>query len=110
MSLYQEYLIEREGVTTFENLSETGFIAYKFIGNECHIKDIYVQPDSRHQHIAKYLADEITGRAKYAGCKYLIATVCPGANGCHESMLVILSYGFKLLKSELNLVYFIKEI
>lgn len=108
MSLYGDYILEREGREIVE--SEHGFASYKIMGSECYIQEIYVVPEMRTTKIASQMADKIAELAKEKGCKYLTGSVCPTMNGATTSLRVLLSYGFKLAKSEENLIWMIKEL
>jgi ribosomal protein S18 acetylase RimI-like enzyme len=102
------YYKEREGIDSL--VYEGGFATYIISGEECYIKDIYVEADYRNNHIASKMADEITKIAKKSGCKYLTGTVVPLANNSTESVEVLLAYGFKLSGAVQNGVFFRKEI
>ena len=116
MSLYGHYIKEREAfemVYSYKSKQDsnpTGFATYKITGNECYIRDIYVDPLFRQSGAAKQMADQIADIAKHEGCMYLIGSVSPSAYNSHDSMIVLLHYGFKLLRCEFNLIYFVKEL
>lgn len=109
MSLYSDYLKEREGVSTLE--VEDGFATYRFNGEqECYIVDIYVRPSLRKAGLAASLANQICGVAKKQGCKFLTGSVDTSTKGVTESMSVLLAYGMKFLRQEDTMIYFYKEI
>lgn len=108
MSLYAQYIKEREGKHILEN--EHGYATYMISGQECYIEDIYVVPEMRKSGVGAALADAITVEAKERGCKWLLGSVIPVANGSTTSLKVLLAYGFRLLKSEQNLIVMVKEI
>ena len=108
MSLYKDYIKERENRECIE--SEDGFITYKFFGTECYIIDLYVIPSKRKSSIASQMADQVERIAKDRGCKVLTGSVCPSTNNSTQSIQVLISYGFKLIKSEHDLICFAKEI
>lgn len=108
MSMYADYVNER-GVKRIEE-TQNGFATYLITGQECYIEDIYVRPEARKSHVASALADSIAEKAKLQGCRYLTGSVVPTANGSTDSCIVLLSYGFKLLRSESNVIWFVKEI
>lgn len=108
MSLYADYIAERENAGIIEN--SRGFATFLINGAECYIRDIYVKPEYRKDNIASQMANEIVAIAKERGCKYLIGTVSPMASGATESLKVLLAYGFKLAKTDSTLVYMVKEI
>lgn len=108
MSLYSEYIKEREGIETVE--SDRGFATFLFQDKECYIKDIYVRPEYRKTDEASTMANIIAEVAKRQGCKYLTGSVAPNTKGATESMKVLLAYGFKLAKSTPELIWFFKEL
>lgn len=108
MSMFYNYTKERAVKDIVEN--DMGFATFVFNGAECYIEDIYVVPEHRCKGAASKLADIIASVAKDRGCKYLTGSVVPSAKGSTESLKVLLAYGFKLLKSEPNIIYFVKEL
>lgn len=108
MSHYSEYVKEREGFETLE--ISAGFATYLIQGQECYIRDIYVKPELRKDNVASLMADKISLIAKEKGCRYLLGTVSPVAKGATESLKVLVNYGFKILKSDTQLIYFVKEL
>lgn len=109
MQLYKDYLKEvgngREILVT-----DTGFATYQIIEEECYIDDIYVKPKYRKTKKASQIADSITKIAKENNCSILTGSVIPTANNATRSVKVLLGYGFKLLKSDNNTIWFYKEI
>lgn len=108
MSLYAQYLKEREDFEIVEN--EDGFATFKVEGPECYIRDIYVVPHKRQFGIAAKMANTISEIAKNRGCRVLLGSVSPKANHPTASIKVLLSYGFKFLKADDKLILFSKEI
>jgi ribosomal protein S18 acetylase RimI-like enzyme len=108
MKLYAEYLMERENMNLLWD--SKGFVVYECREDYIYIKDIYVDPSFRNCGIARTLADRVIELTKEKGCKNLIGSICPKANGSTESLKVLLAYGMKLLRSTEDLIYFIKEI
>lgn len=109
MSLYGDYIKERENKEIIEN--EYGFATYQFLPEgRCYITDIYIHPDHRCIGAAALLADRIADIAKDKGCKVLLGSVCPQANHSTESLKILLAYGFKLDCAEKNFILFAKEI
>lgn len=106
--MYHAYLKEREGLETVSD--DRGFATFLIIGRECYLKDIYVQPEARKSGVAASLADRVTKIAKDKGCNWLTGSVSPPAKGSHESLLVLLAYGMRLLKAEKDMIYMVKEI
>lgn len=94
MSLYAEYILEREGKLIVEH--EDGFATYLIKGDDCYIVDIYVRPAARKSGLASKMADEIADRARALECKFLLGTVNPQTEGATASLKVLLAYGFEL--------------
>lgn len=108
MEMYRDYLREREGADLIWN--EKGWAAFRVIGPECYISEIYVKPEFRRQSVASKLADEITEMAKEVGCTHLTGTVCPQAEGADDSLKALQGYGMRLYSSSEEKIVFIKEI
>jgi predicted GNAT family acetyltransferase len=107
-SLFAQYIREREGKEIVE--TENGFATFFYTGEYCYIEDIYVKPELRKSGLASELANQISEIAKNKGVKKLLGSVSPKATGADASMRVLLAYGFKLLSSDKDLIYFEKEI
>lgn len=108
LSLQAQYAKEREGRDTLE--LEGGFATYVINKAECYIVDIYVLPEWRRSGLAKTLLDAVSKEASTQGCKYILGSVCPSANGATVSLKAMLHYGFELVKAENNMIWFTKEI
>jgi GNAT superfamily N-acetyltransferase len=108
MSLYADYVKEREGKFIIED--NLGFAVYTISGEVCYIVDIYVVPDQRKNGLASSYADLIVEAAKEAGCTKLLGSVDPTTNGATASLKVLLAYGFSLSCIDDNLIYFVKDI
>ncbi len=108
MSLYGDYVLEREGKGIVEK--SYGFATYKIRGDECYICDIYIKPDYRKKGVGSHIANEIAEIAKENKCKYLTGTVCPSLNGATQSLIAQLNYGFKILSSHEDLIVLKKEL
>lgn len=108
MSMQAMYAKERENMETIEK--DYGFITYKILPEEYRIFDIYVLPEHRKSGLASQMADEVGSIAKQNGCKILTGSVDTRANGATCSVKVLLAYGFKVLRTEGTMIYFVKEI
>lgn len=106
--MWQAYLKEREGMDVLE--TEHGFLSYKITNDECYIKDIYVAEAHRKSGMASAMADKVAEVAKGKGCKWLTGSVSPPAEESHASLLVLIAYGMKLIKSDKDIVYLAKRI
>ena len=107
-SMYKAYMQEREQVEILEH--PMGFATYKNLEGATYICDIYVKPDHRKDGVASFLADKITNIAKERGHTALIGSVSPAAVNATASLKVLLAYGFELMSSTPELVYFKKRI
>lgn len=102
------YLKEREG---FESIVIDGaFAAYRIDGEDCYIKDIWVNPDLRNRDIASSVADQIAHQAKKSGCKYLTGSVDTTKGDPTASTKVLLAYGFKVFAAVQGGIYFRKDL
>jgi GNAT superfamily N-acetyltransferase len=110
MSLYADYVKEREEKQVIEN--EDAFCKYSISEKEkyCYLEDLYVRQESRKTGIGQRMTDFICILAKNKGCKKLITSVVPSAKGSQYSMKVILKYGFKLRSSDYNIIFFEKDL
>jgi predicted GNAT family acetyltransferase len=108
LSLYGQYVIEREGMEIIE--TEISFVTYYFVEKECYIKDVFVKEEHRKTGEATRLGDEVAKIAKSKGCTKLYGTVCPTAKGSTESLKFLLAYGFKLDSSVANFIALVKEL
>lgn len=108
MSLYAEYVREREGKFVIEN--DKGFATYTFVNDGCYIEEIFVVKEHRKSGQAAEFADQIVKIAKEKGFNRLYGTVAPQAHGSTESLKVLLAYGFRLQTSNQNLIVMVKEI
>ena len=108
MSMFSDYIKERGVLNILE--TDKGFATYKIVGTECYIEDIYVIPEYRRGKAGSDLANEIVEAAKAKGCRYLTGSVVPSAKGSTESCKALLAYGFRLLRANENVIYFVKEI
>lgn len=101
--MYKQYLAEREGKKVVE--SEHGFATYKFTDKWCYICDIYVTPEARNKHEASRLADSVAEIAVNAGYSRLLGSVDTRDAGASVSLLAQLSYGFKVLYNDGQVIY-----
>ena len=109
MSLYADYLKEREGRETVEE--QDGFATYCYPSAQvCYLVDIYVAPAARRQGLASKLADRVCEIAKAKGATALLGSVQPDLPSAAESMKALLGYGMRPTHIAGNLVYFVKEI
>lgn len=110
MSLFAEYLKEREGIDTLE--LEEGFATYQIRGELCYVIDIFVQRAARRSRVGELLADTVSDIARAQGCKTLYGSIAPKFPGATESMKALIWYGFKIaeLDDERGLIMLTKEL
>lgn len=94
MSLYSEYIKERQGIDIVE--CEHGFATYKFVPGGCYIIDIYVRPELRRTGLATELGLKVVEIAKKHKVDTIIGTVSPSTHGSTDSLKALLSWGFEL--------------
>lgn len=108
VSLFGDYIKEREGKRIIEE--DYGFVVYQIFNDQCYIEDIFIEKQCRRAGLASELADEVVLKAKECGCKTLLGSVVPTANGATESMKALLAYGFKVQSAKENFIWFSMEI
>lgn len=108
MSMYADYIKEREGMEIMED--DRGFCSYLFADTACYIKDVYVKPEYRAQGVWKEYADTITLIAKAYGYKVLQGSVDKRTRGADRSKAMLESYGMKYFTSVNGIDYYEKEI
>lgn len=107
-SLYGQYIEAREGFDIIEN--PFGFVTFKITGDECYVRDIFVEKHHRNDRVASALCDKVKVIAKERGCKFLTGSVVPSLPSSTVSLKVILSYGFLLHSSQNDFIIFKMEI
>ena len=108
LSLYGEYIQEREGKSIIEN--DFGFATFLINGDECYVCDIYIKKEHRIKNIASKFTDEIADIGREMGCKYLLGTVTPSLRGATVSMKAQLAYGFKIHAAKDDFIFLRKEL
>lgn len=108
MSMYLDYVSEREGFDGVEN--EHGFATFIIQGKECYLRDMYVRPESRHSGHGQHLLMQVEEAAQEKGCEVLSTSVKPSANGSTRSVKVILEAGFQVAASFQDAIFFKKEL
>jgi GNAT superfamily N-acetyltransferase len=109
MSLYAQYVKEREGFETLE--VEHGFATYKQVDPDMvYLRDIFVEQDFRQDGIATKLSKQVAEIAKGLGATKLTGSVCIDAAGVTISMKALLGDGFQFSHAVGNMIYFVKDI
>lgn len=94
MSLYAEYIKEREDADIIEN--DKAFLSYRYTRSrrEIYIIDCFVKKEYRNQREAKKLFEQLEIRAKELDCLYILASVDMGTNGWEHSLSKLDKNGF----------------
>lgn len=110
MSLWTEYLKEREGFESVE--TEYGFATFKITNEEMYIRDLYVDPVVRRLGKATEIADMLTDIAYERRCKILSGTVSLGLPSTTDSVKALLFYGFSVhgFNPQTGQIIFIKHL
>ena len=111
-SLYAAYKLEFENVFTVYE-PEIGFANFKFEDeNAIYVQEVYVTPEARGQRWAAQLTGKCIKEAKEINpnINMIYTTVGVQGNTVNSSLRAITEYGFKLLKTDNELIYFYKEI
>lgn len=109
MSLFADYIKEREGKETLE--IEGAFAIYEITpGHNAYIQDIYVVPELRQKGIAARLANKILEKAKSQGCKAIYGSIDRSANNAEASEQTLIAYGMRFSHEHNGIEYFSKGI
>lgn len=108
MSLYGEYILEREGYSIIED--ERGFATYVIAKDEVYVRDVYVKKEFRQEGVASQYLKLIELEAMNVNCKWIFTSVCVNANGTSDSLKAVLFYGFELHSLKGEMAYFKKEL
>lgn len=108
MSLYSDYLKEREGIDVLE--ASDGFATYLLRPTDCYIIDIYVVPEKRQSGLAAQMADQIADIARSKGIKFLTGSVDKRDPQAARNEKVLIAYGMHKAREQDHMVYYLKEI
>lgn len=105
--MYKEFF-EELGTKVIE--TEYGWANYIFYGESCYVENVYIKPEFRKKGMASAIVDTIGKIAKENGCINLLTTTNTKKDGVERSIQVILSYGFKYLRSDEGSIWYFKEL
>lgn len=108
MSLYGDYIAEREGKAIIER--EYGFATYYINGPECYIADVFIAKDHRGKGLSVKLGIEIEDIAREKGCKFISFSIHPGSMGAEHSVLILLKEGFRFVGNRGDLTFLSRPI
>lgn len=109
--MYAAYLKEREDIETVT--SEHGFATFNVMEDgSFYIVDIYVKPEQRRSGAATELEAQIIAKAKKAGAKRVVGSVCLSVKDVTRSMQTLLGSGYRFTTADYTreMLYFEKEI
>jgi hypothetical protein len=109
MSLYADYIKEREGYQIIE--TDQGFATYiitdrLFEDNTIYLRDIYVSPSHRMTQEASTLANKVAEIGRINKCYHMIGSVCLTSKTVTENIKVILAYGMEYFDVAVPMMYF----
>ena len=107
MSLYSEYILERESYKCVED--DNSFFTYKKIGNSLYLRDMYITPKKRRVGKARAIVKIVERLARELKCNKVLTTVDKTTNNWEINKVGILSAGFEILNED-DVIYFVKEI
>jgi len=107
MSLYSDYIMEREGFGCFED--KDSFVTYKKIDDALYLRDMFVCFEKRKTGIARKLVEQTIKIAKRMNCNRVITTIDTTTNNWEVNKKGIESAGFTQVNNE-ELLYFVKEL
>lgn len=105
--MYREFF-EELGTKVIE--TEYGWANYLYTGESCYVENVYIKPEFRKKGMASAIVDTIAKMAKENGCSNLLTTTNTKKDGVERSIQVILSYGFKYLRSDEGSIWYYKEL
>ena len=108
MSLYADYIKEREGYETVED--GTFFVTYLELEDALYIRDIYIAPEYRNKMKSIEIGEMTIGLAKEKGLKALIGSVDTTTNGWRRNKEIMEKFGYKEVYQDGNVIYFNKEL
>lgn len=108
LTKYAKYIKEKADLDLIE--WDHAFITYEIGRGVCFIHDLWVDPDHRRKKMAWLITDEVAFIAKKHGCDKLMASVMSNANYSMQSLLAQIAYGFKIMGSDSEKIYLVKEI
>lgn len=110
MSLYADYLLEREGISVIE--SDNGFLSYVQHEDALYIVDVFVKPEARRTHEATSLESKAIEIARSLGLKKMMGSVVLNVNGVSRSLKMMIGSGYEYLSfdADKQTMFFVKDI
>lgn len=110
MSLYSDYIKEREGKLTIE--TDKGFIVYKHYPSlrQMFICELYVVPEERRSGSGEFFMNHVIEIAQDVGCTHVACTTDTATNGWEVTHNALLSRNYKLVTKDGSLNLYYKDI
>lgn len=107
-SLFAAYFKELAGEDTI--IVDDGFVVFSEEEDHVYLKDIYVRPEARHTGLGQELLAAVENIARQLKKPRIVGSVVPSYAGSTKRTEGMLKIGFKVLKAEQDIIYFIKEL
>jgi len=108
MSLYADYIKEREGYDTYED--NNSFFTYTIVNDALYVKDIYIKPEARSEGKSLELGLMAEGIAKELGLNAMLGSVDTGTEGWRRSKKILEKFGYKEVFTDGTMIYLNKDI
>lgn len=110
MSLYADYIKEREGKLTIE--TDKGFIVYKHYPSlrQMFICELYIVPNERNSGLGEFFINHVVEIAHDLGCTHIACTVDTDDADWNIKHNVLLSRQYKLVTKDGTLNLYYKDI
>lgn len=107
-SLYAKYISERQEGKILED--SFGFVAYRIIGPECFIIEMYISPESRKSGMARSLVSKLESIAKEHGSTHITGNIHLDDKGASNTLISALMIGFKVVSANAGVLLIAKEL
>jgi len=108
MSLYAEYIRERESLEIIEH--EDGFVTYKIVGKECFLADMYVRPHQRGNSLFKRLIYELCKIARANKCDHISTNIHTLDVNCSRAIKAALKVDFSIINANNGTILLVKKL
>lgn len=108
MSLYAEYIKEREGSEIIE--VKDAFVSYKIIGKECFLADMYIRPHMRGSNLFRQLINSLSAVAKGAGCDHISTNIHTLDANCSRNVKAALKVDFSIINANNGVMLLVKKL
>lgn len=108
MSLYADYIKEREDFNTYED--SDSFFTYKKVSDALFIRDIYIRPEARSK--GKSLELGLLGEsiAREMNLNAVLGCVDMDTKGWERSKRILEEFGYRKIYKDGTMIYFNKDL